>query len=207
MGPLLLPLVVLASMQNPTANRVSMRVPEVRVTSCAYADSLLGTDWERGGVTASRDSNGTVHISSATGGVIRTTITMDAMVSYRDSTPPHDPYGLLHMNVFNDRRLAQALIHPDTTSLVIVLDDTLTLDLGTPIESEVRGASRSDLLGINVSLSRGAYLALARARKGRATIAGRHYPISRNILKELSRSYRAAVCMAPSAFPPPVPMP
>lgn len=206
MSTLMLPLVVLAAVQTPTANRQSGRVAEIQVTSCSYADSLLGTDWERGGVTASREADGTVHLSSGTGGIIRTTILMGVLVSYRDSTPPRDPYGLLHMIVFDDRRLAQALTRADTTTLTILLDDTLTLDLGSPIEGEVRGATRNDFLSVNLSLPRSAYLAMARARRGRATIAGRNYPVSRLILKEIARSYRAAVCMNPSAFPPSTPL-
>ena len=208
MVSLMLPLVVLAAMQTPTANRQSeRRVPEVRVTSCPYADSLLGSDWDRGGVTASRDPEGTVYVSSSTGGTIRTTILLDVTSSYRDSTPPRDPHGQLHMLVFDDRKLAEALTRADTTNLVILLDDTLAFNLGSPIEGEVRGATRNRFLSVNVSLPRSAYLAMARARKGRASIGGRTYPIGRELLKDVSRSYRAIVCMAPSSFPPPMTMP
>jgi hypothetical protein len=176
-------------------------VPQVPVASCGYADSLLSTDWERASVTASRGPDGRVHLTSAVPGVIRTTIEMNVSVEYRDSVPPRDPYGTLKMTVFNDRGLAQALIRPDTTALVLVLDDTLSFNLGNPIESEVRGATRGSHLSINANLPRNPFLALARAKKGRAEVAGRSYPIGRQLLRAMSRTYRAAICIHPDSLP------
>lgn len=93
------------------------------------------------------------------------------------------------------------MIRPDTTSLTIVLDDTLSFDLGSPIENDVRGATRGSFLPVNVPLPRNAFLAVARARKGRAHIAGRSYPIGRQLLREMSRTYRAAVCIPSDSIP------
>lgn len=176
-------------------------VPQVPVTSCSYADSLLGTEWERGTITGGRGPGGHVLLSSRSPGVVRTTIEMNVNVEYQDSVAPRDPYGNLQITVFNDRGLARAMLRPDTTSLVLVLNDTLSIDLGTPVESEVQGASRSSHLPLNVSLPRGAYLALAQAKKGRVQVAGRSYPIARQLLRSVSRAYRAAICMHPDTLP------
>lgn len=179
----------------------SRMVPQVPVTSCGYADSLLGTEWEKGPITGGRGGGGRVLISSRSPGVIRTTIEMNVTVEYQDSVPPQDPYGNLQITVFNDRGLARAMVRPDTTSLVLVLNDTLSVDLGTPVESDVRGATRSSFLPLNASLPRGAFLALALAKKGRVQVAGRSYPIGRQLLKSVSRAYRAAVCIHPDSLP------
>ena len=139
-------------------------------------------------------------MTSRSPGVIRTSIELNVNIEYQDSVPPREPYGSLQITVFNDRDLAQAMLRPDTTSLSLVLDDTLSLDLGSPIESDVRGATRSSFLPLNVNLPRGAFLALALAKKGRVQVAGKSYPIARRLLKSISRTYRAAVCMHPDAF-------
>jgi hypothetical protein len=85
--------------------------------------------------------------------------------------------------------------------LVLVLDDTLSFNLGNPIESEVRGATRGSHLSINANLPRNPFLALARAKKGRAEVAGRSYPIGRQLLRAMSRTYRAAICIHPDSLP------
>jgi hypothetical protein len=174
---------------------------EIAVVNCPYADSLLGTEWEKGRVTAGR-IGGEVVMTSSTSGPVRTTIQMSVTLQYRDPTPPRDPHGSLSMTVFDDRMLAAAMNRPDTTSLMIVVDDSITLNLGSPVENDVRGATRASHLPVNVALPRGAFLALARARKARAFIAGRSYPVGRKLLREMSRTYRAAVCMPPESIPP-----
>jgi len=201
MNAMMLPLALLAAMQTPTANRQIGRMDVVRALSCPLADSLLGSDWDKGDVTAWREDDGTAYVLSLTGGTVRTTIQMSVTISYRDTIAPQDPHGNLHMIVFDDRRLAEALMRPDTTSLTLLLDDSLSINLGSPIEGEVRGALRTSFLPINVALPRSAFLSLARARKGRAQIAGKTFPIGRQLLKEISRTYRAVVCMPPASFP------
>lgn len=76
-------------------------LPEVRVYSCAYADSLLGTEWEKGSITASRGADGNVLMISRSSGVIRTTIQMSVMINHREITPLRDPHGSLQMTVFD----------------------------------------------------------------------------------------------------------
>jgi hypothetical protein len=176
-------------------------VPQFKVISCGYADSLLGSDWEKDDVIGGRDPDGLVFMSSRRPGPMRTTIDVNVNVEYRDSLPPREPFGSLQVTVMNDRGLARAMLRPDTTELTLVLDDTVTLSLGSPIEGDVRGATRSSFLPVNVNLPRRAFLALALARKGRATIAGRTYPIARTHLKAVDRIYRAAVCMDPGSVP------
>jgi hypothetical protein len=176
-------------------------VPQFKVISCGYADSLLGTDWEKDDMIGGRDPDGLVFMSSRRPGPMRTTIDLNVSVEYRDSLPLREPFGSLQVTVMNDRGLAQAMLRPDTTELTLVLDDTVTLNLGSPIEGDVQGATRGGFLPVNVNLPRRAFLALALARKGRATVAGRTYPIARAHLKAVDRIYRAAVCMDPDSLP------
>jgi hypothetical protein len=176
-------------------------IPQVKVTSCGYADSVLGAEWEKGNVTGGRGPDGRVLLTSRTPGVLRTTVDVNVNVEYRDSVPPREPFGSLQVTVTNDRGLAQAMLRPDTTSLTLLLDDTATFNLGSPIEGDVRGATRGSFMPLNVNLPRGAFLALAHARKGRVMVAGRTYPIARTHLKAVDRIYRAAVCMDPGSVP------
>jgi hypothetical protein len=179
----------------------SSLVPQMSMVSCTYADSLLGDDWERGKITAGRAPNGDIVLISRAPGRITTSIELDVTVEYRDRTAPRDPPGRLKMVVFNDRGLATALANTDTASLALVLDDSLTFNLGVPQEGQVTGATRTAHLSLYVALPRAAFLALARARKGEATIGGRSYPIARSLLRAISGTYRTAVCAAPESIP------
>ncbi len=199
--PVTVLLLLLAWWPGVAAGQQGARASEIPAISCAYADGVLGTDWSRGPVTAARLPSGEMMISSQASGRLAGTMHISVTITHHEPSPPSEPHGQLHVLFLNDGRLAQAMLHPDTTSLALFLDDSLHFDLGTPVEGEVQGATRSAHLTLHTALPRGAFLALARARKGRVTIAGRSYSIGRKLLEQVSRAYRAVICMAPVAYP------
>lgn len=177
-------------------------MPQILIASCPYADSLLGAEVPRGKLHGQRLPNSQVILTSgADGRTISGSVDLHVTVFYVEHTAPRDPHGMLRLMVLDDSRLARAMTASDTNTLTLVLDDSVTLNLGVPRENPVTGASRASFLPLNTNLSRTALLALARAGKAKALIASRSYGISRNQLREVNGLYRVAVWVPPDSIP------
>jgi hypothetical protein len=178
---------------------------EVKPTSCAEADSLLGPLAKdearvrlRSQYLPARDTSiWTTGPRSWRGGQLGFVLTL----KHAGRSPAEIPGGQLMvmfpMDVF-------AAASKSMTSLLLILDDSLALDLGAPQAPTVdRGAPRE--LPLGVFLHGSAFHALARAQSARAGYGGHEVRARRRELRAFRALFRTLLCAlyASDAYPVP----
>lgn len=180
-----------------------MQDPQVPTVTCPFADSMAGPAQRlRGSVWGGLDTiTHSVILSSGRLGASHSQLFLHGSLQYTGAGPIRLPRVLLHLFVPDDRRLERALFLSDTITAKLELDDSLTLNLGSPVRSPVTAPPGFHGMGLNLDLTPATFAALARSRKGRFLIGPSALSIGRDDLEDLNALYRVAVCVPADSLP------
>jgi hypothetical protein len=165
----------------------------VRPTSCSLADSLIGPIRDKAMVRTNYLISG--DSSTLSSGVLSTSgLGMIGVLALRGRGPTPYPTPSLNFTVGRSR-LATTLVRSQAPAyLTLVLDDSITLDLGRVPVGTYRGPAAMAVVPMTVHLLPTWAIMVARARTAKLHIDGEVLSVRRQDLREFAALYRFATC-------------
>jgi len=166
---------------------------DVRPSSCALADSLLGPPQGRASVyTNYKPSVDTSYLQSGNGSPAK--LRMIGMLVFSGRGPVRFPAPTVSFLVGRGQLATWLVTTPTNPDLTLMLDDTTSIRIGRVPVGRFNGPADLARAPINVQILPAWALALARARTAALTIESSRLPIPKADLRAFEALYRFATC-------------
>lgn len=163
----------------------------MKAASCPAADSLVGpiTKAQRRAVVRVARSSRSPGVTALSGAVRGLKPRVHALAEYPGTDPQPAPAASLMLNLPATLARATAAEH-----LVLLLDDSLTLDLGVPKLPREEGRIVSPVLPVVLRLTPASLASVARAGRAEVRFDSLRLELRENELADLNLFYRLARC-------------